>query len=189
MKKVKRQALATVKMARTLSPRSLVRYTVWRWRNNPTDTRVRLRNGLVVEVRSGGGDYWTISEIFFNGQYVLPEGVSPNVRTVVDTGANVGYAALWFLTEYPGCRVTAFEPLPSHVAQIEKHLTGNGLRDRVDLIAAAASTAEGTAVFQDAGPESRPVDDGGEGVQVRLVDWFEHLPSGTIDILKMDIEG
>ena len=185
----KRYASATAKMARSLTPRSLVRYCVWRARKNPADTRVRLRNGLVVEVRATGGDYWTISEIFFNGQYVLPDGESDDVKTVVDTGANVGYAALWFLKEYPQCRVTAFEPLPAHVDQIEKHLTGNGLRDRVTVIAAAASTEEGTAVFQDAGPESRPVDDGGEGVQVRLVDWFEHLPSGTIDILKMDIEG
>src|SRR3954453_23168166 len=109
MKKLKRQALATVKMARTLAPRSLVRYWVWRARNNPTDTRVRLRNGLVVEVRATGGDYWTISEIFFNGQYVR-DGEPADVKTVVDTGANVGYATLWFLTESAQCRVTAFEP-------------------------------------------------------------------------------
>ena len=77
---------------------------------------------------------------------------------------------------------------PTHVAQIEKHLTGNGLRERVELVAAAAATGDGTAVFQDAGPETRPSEDG-EGVEVALVDWFERLPEGPIDVLKMDIEG
>jgi FkbM family methyltransferase len=185
---VRRYAESAVKLARTLTPRSFVRYSVWRARGNPHDTRVRLRNGLVVEVRGLSGDFWTVSEIFFNGQYVLPADAPTDIHTVVDTGGNVGYAALWFLTEFPGSRVTVFEPLPSHVAQIEKHLTGNGLRDRAEVIAAAADTADGTAVFQDAGPESRPADDG-EGVPVALVDWFERLPAGTIDVLKMDIEG
>jgi FkbM family methyltransferase len=188
--KLRRYASSSVKLARVLTPRSFARYSVWRARNNPHDTRVRLRNGLVLEVRGGGGDYWTISEIFFNEQYVMPEGVDLDVRTVIDTGANVGYGTLWFLTEYPACRVTAFEPLQTHVAQIEKHLAGNGLRDRVELIPAAADVADGTAVFQDAGPESRPADaDTAGGVEVKLVDWFAHLPEGTIDVLKMDIEG
>jgi len=187
--KVRRYAQSALKQARALKPRSFARYVVWRARGNPYDTRVRLRNGLVLEVRGGGGDYWTISEIFFYGQYVMPPGAPADVRTVVDTGANVGYAALWFLREHPRCRVTAFEPLPSHVAQIEKHLSGNGLRDRVDLVAAAAATADGSAVFQDAGPESRPAEAGAGGVEVQLVDWFAHLPEGTIDVLKMDIEG
>ena len=185
---VRRYAESTVKIARALTPRSFVRYCVWRARGNPYDTRVRLRNGYVAEVRGGSGDFWILSEIFFNGQYVMPPGAPAEVRTVVDTGANVGYSALWFLGEYPRCRITAFEPLPAHVAQIEKHLTGNGLRDRADLIAAAAAVADGTAVFKDEGPEARPADDG-EGVPVALVDWFERLPEGPIDVLKMDIEG
>jgi len=186
--KLTRQISSTRKIAGALTPRSFLRYSAWRARGNPHDTRVRLRNGLVAEVRGQTGDFWTISEIFFNDQYVLPPGAVEDVRTVVDTGANVGYASLWFLSKYPHCHVTAFEPLPSHVAQIEKHLTGNGLRDRVTLVPAAAATEAGTAVFLDAGPETRPAEDG-EGVEVKLVDWFEHLPEGPIDILKMDIEG
>jgi FkbM family methyltransferase len=187
---VRRYAHSSLRLARALTPRSFVRYAVWRARENPHDTRVRLRNGLVVEVRGGGGDYWTISEIFFNAQYALPPGAPGDVHTVVDTGANVGYAALWFLSEFPGCRVTAFEPLPAHVAQIEKHLNGNGLRDRFDLIVAAAATVDGRAVFRDAGPESRPAEVGeADGVEVALADWFALLPDGVIDVLKMDIEG
>jgi FkbM family methyltransferase len=182
-------AESSLRQARALALRSYVRYSIWRLRNNPSDTRVRLRNGLVVEVRAGDIDYWTMSEIFFNRQYLMPEGMLADVRTVVDTGANVGYAALWFLTEFPGCRVTAFEPLPEHVTQIEKHLVGNGLRDRVVLFAAAAATEDGMAVFRDAGPESRPADPGAGGIEVALVDWFERLPEGTIDVLKLDIEG
>lgn len=185
---LRRQAHGALSFARGLKPRSALRYAVWRARGNHDDMRVRLRNGYVAEVRGGTGDYWILSEIFFNHQYVMPPGVAPDVLTVVDTGANVGYAALWFLGEYPGCRITAFEPLPHHVAQIEKHLTGNGLRERVELVAAAAATGDGTAVFQDHGPETRPSEDG-EGVEVALVDWFERLPEGPIDVLKMDIEG
>jgi FkbM family methyltransferase len=185
---LRRYAESSVKIARALTPRSFVRYSVWRARGNPYDTRVRLRNGFVAEVRGGSGDFWILSEIFFNGQYVMPPGAPRDVSTVVDTGANVGYAILWFLGEFPRCRVTAFEPLPAHVAQIERHVTGNGLGDRVELIPAAAATADGTAVFQDEGPETRPAS-GGDGVEVALVDWFTHLPTGTIDVLKMDIEG
>jgi FkbM family methyltransferase len=120
----------------------------------------------------------------------MPAEAPSRLETIVDTGANVGYACLWLLSECPQARITAFEPVPAHVAQIEAHLRLNGLRDRVELVPAAASVKDGTAHFEDKGPESGPAEDGSaERIVVSLVDWYARLPEGPIDLVKMDIEG
>jgi FkbM family methyltransferase len=177
------------RQAGALGPRSFGRYAVWRSGGQPGEIELRLRGGLRVVVRPGA-DYWTLSEIFFARQYDAGLPLPRDMRTIVDVGANVGYATLWFLHRHPAARVLAFEPVPEHQRQIERHLRMNSLAHRVELVAAAATTADGTARLDPEGPESRLVDEASEGaITVPTVDWFARLPEGRIDLVKMDIEG
>lgn len=45
-----------------------------------------------------------------------------NVRTIVDVGANVGAATLYFAAQYPQARVLAFEPFPSSYELLVRNL-------------------------------------------------------------------
>src|SRR5262245_18478234 len=55
------------------------------------------------------------SEIFEGKTYPQIRFKEP-VRTIVDMGANVGAAAVYFAMTYPGASVFAFEPAPSSYA-------------------------------------------------------------------------
>lgn len=170
---------------------SFVRYAWWRIGGNRRDIKVILRDGTEMMVRRGREDYWILSEIFFDLQYDPPMPVPlAEFDTIVDVGANVGYSCLWFARACPAARILAFEPLPAHVAQTRLNIGLNGLAQRVELVGAAASTADGHVTLQPAGARTAVVaPDAPGGKTVAAVDWFSRLPSSPIDFLKMDIEG
>ena len=188
-----------IRHLRVLEPSSRLHFLLWRsatrrWR----DVTLRLRTGLDLELRHNSTDHYGLSEIFFNNQYRPPAPVSlpPDLRTIVDVGANVGYSCLYFARQFPRAAITAFEPHPGHVSQIGRHLARNRLADRVTLVAAAAGVAEGQAYLTDREAGSRLIpgseQDMGEAhgnIAVPVVDWFASLPQGNIDLLKIDVEG
>ncbi len=51
-------------------------------------------------------------------------------RAVIDVGANVGAAALYFLSRYPSSRVWCFEPAPANVAYLRRN---TGFTDRIEV--------------------------------------------------------
>jgi FkbM family methyltransferase len=148
---------------------------------------VRLKSGLGIRIRSRSTtDYGVAFDIFLRGCYRCPEPVS-QVRRIVDLGANVGYSCLFWCQQYPEARVTAFEPHPKHVSAIVENLSANHFSDRVTVVEAAAGAAEAKAYLRDAGSSSTVTSSPG-GCAVSVVDVFQML-EGTIDILKIDIEG
>ena len=121
--------------------------------------------------------------IFRQGLYAIDGiGESP---TILDVGANIGMASLYFKKQFPNARVTAFEPDPRLADIFKKNLNAFGYH--VDLVQAAAGTTQGTMSFQpDGGDGGRLSDSGSEQVQmVRLKDYL----SDPIHLLKIDIEG
>jgi FkbM family methyltransferase len=148
---------------------------------------VRLKSGLNLRIRSiSTTDYGVAFDIFLRGCYRSIEPVA-QVKRIVDLGANVGYSCLFWCQQYPEARVTAFEPHPTHVGAIAENLSANRFSDRVTVVEAAAGVAEGRAYLRDAGSSST-VTNNPAGYAVPVVDVFKML-DGTIDILKIDIEG
>jgi len=186
-----RAVLAVTRHLLTLRLESFVRYAWWRVGGNRGEIRIGLRDGTRMVVRAGMEDHWIVSEIFFDRQYEPPIPIPfAEFEVIVDVGANVGYSCLWFARVSPQAQILAFEPLPTHIAQAEVNVSLNGLERRVDLVAAAASTASGTVILEPAGARSAVVSEGSRhSVTVPAVDWFSRLPRGAIDLLKMDIEG
>lgn len=175
-----------------LTSASRTPFLLWRARGEKGSLEVVFKNGLRLALRGQTNDYHTAMEIFCADQYVFPETVTlENVRQIVDVGANVGYSLLYFAHTFPEARITAFEPHPQHIAQIHQHLRANRLQDRITLIEAAAGTEPTTAFLYDEGAGSAVQSQGGGSrtLPIPIVDWFDHLPTGAIDLLKMDIEG
>ena len=54
-------------------------------------------------------DIFVLGEILFERQYRLTSQMPPN-GFVLDAGANVGIASIWFLSQFAGIKIHAFEP-------------------------------------------------------------------------------
>ena len=111
--------------------------------------------------------------------------------TFYDIGANVGfYSLLASFLVAPG-KVFAFEPLPTNIDYLRRHLALNAIRN-VDVLEVALSDLTGTGQFQ-AEPTramGRLEDRGNLCVKMSSLDAL--LESGEIsppDSIKMDIEG
>lgn len=172
-----------------LVPTSRLRYTAWRLFGGKHPISLDLASGLQLRVRSmSTTDYDVAWQIYWRGDYVSPQPLR-NVRQVVDLGANVGYSCLYWCHAYPHCRVTAFEPHPVHLESMNDNLKRNGLLDRVKVVAAAAGPSERRSYLTD-GRSSSTVTEHPADFQIRVLDIFrEPEMTGTIDILKIDIEG
>jgi len=112
---------------------------------------------------------------------------------ILDCGANLGLASLFFKRAYPAARITAFEADPAIARMLAANLRRNGAAD-VEVVAAAAWIADGDVAFCGDGADSgaiadhaRPASRPAERVPaIRLVD---RLARERIDLLKLDIEG
>jgi FkbM family methyltransferase len=111
---------------------------------------------------------------------------------ILDCGANVGLASMYFKRQYPRARITAFEADPALAGMCERNLAANGAAD-VEVKAAAVWITRGTVEFVCEGTDSGAVASldlsvSGARKQVpseRLREWLTE----PVDLLKLDIEG
>jgi FkbM family methyltransferase len=172
--------------------RSKIRHVFWRLGLMPTEERVKLSSFPIrILLRRGTHDAHIAREIFQDCQYELIEylAMQNEVRTIVDVGANVGFSVLYFACCYPNAKIICFEPVPSHVSQINRHIDINLLASRVVLHTVAVSIKTGSIFIKEDGAASAMVDSVQDGFPVKAVDWFAMLPTGQLDVVKIDIEG
>jgi len=112
---------------------------------------------------------------------------------ILDCGANIGLASLFYKRQYPEASITAFEADPVIAAQLARNLRSNGAAD-VEVVAAAVWTCDGEVEFVAEGADSgtlaglghRP---GGAMVRVPARRLADLLAREAITLLKLDIEG
>lgn len=182
---------------------SYARYAVWRVTKSRDPLAVALKSGERFKLRPPPAtDLITAYEVFVLRMYDPVLRMMSRPSRVVDVGANVGYTCLLWASAFPGVPITAFEPHPRHLSSLRENLALCRLTNRVEVIGAAAGVRAGRAAFLDAENESglvasgRPASrervaaQGASGqIEVQVVDFFESLGKGPIDLLKMDIEG
>jgi FkbM family methyltransferase len=119
------------------------------------------------------------------------------VKLVVDCGANIGCAAVRFLSHYPQAQVIAIEPDSKNFAVLEGNLAPYGKRatamraavwneDRQVVSCSRGTYADG---LDWATTVSRAEDGGGDTPTVSLYRLLDESGFPAIDILKVDIEG
>lgn len=172
-----------------LTPMSRTRYTLWRLLGGKHSIDLDLDSGIRLRMRSlSTTDYDIAWQIYWRGDYQSPHSLG-DVHQVVDLGANVGYSCVYWCKEYPGCKITAFEPHPVHVEAMNDNLARNGFLHRVKVVAAAAGSSVKDAYLTDA-RSSSTVTEQKSAFQIRVLDIFrEPELTGPIDLLKIDIEG
>jgi FkbM family methyltransferase len=166
------------------------RYLLWRLGGKRWEVALRMKSGKRLLFRPEtrfDRDYGTSYDVFTRRLYDVD---LLDARWIVDLGANVGFASLFFCERFPNARIDAFEPHPGHCERARRLFAINGVEERVTLHQEAVSNRAGEMRLTDESTASRLTNNASEpGINVRTVDFFEWAKQrGTIDILKIDIE-
>jgi FkbM family methyltransferase len=71
-------------------------------------------------LRMGTSDLSTFDQIFIFNEYDFETSISPNV--IIDAGANIGLASIYFANKYNGSRIIAIEPEESNFLLLQKNV-------------------------------------------------------------------
>ncbi|MGZ5431428.1 MAG: FkbM family methyltransferase [Thermoanaerobaculia bacterium] len=136
-----------------------------------------------LHLRAGTSDRYMFEEVFLQGEYAIRQQLDP--KLILDVGANIGCASVWFANRYPNAKIIAVEPDASNVAMLRKNVAPY---PTVRVIEGAVWYESATVALDDHGDKS--------GIQVRAGDGGvrgmtipEIAGTGRIDILKLDVEG
>jgi FkbM family methyltransferase len=143
-----------------------------------------------ILVRPNKTDPFIFEEVFLLDEYDFATAREPKV--ILDIGANVGYASVYFAQRYPGALIIAVEPEASNIEWLHRNTAAypnikvveTGIwshRARLTLVDTNAKSSD----FQLR--ECRAEEDGTEAVTVD--DLLALAQSDHADLVKIDIEG
>jgi len=141
-----------------------------------------------IELRIGTSDGFVFDQVFVDREYEIDY---PSPQRIVDAGANVGLATLWFANRHPNAEIIAIEPDAGNFVQLQRNVRGYpnvrciqaGLWHRSGRLRVQDSQIHAWAYRFEESSDSA-------GIATRTVDDLGgQLPSGSIDLLKLDIEG
>lgn len=152
--------------------------------------------GYVVEAFDYATIRYLFEEIFFKNEYFFSyDGDAP---VIIDCGANIGFAVLFFKWVYPDSTVYAFEPDKATFELLQRNVKRNGLSN-VHLYNAAVADVDGTIDFfvDSDEPGSLVMSTNKERMSkhkvvvdaVSLPRFFRENNIRSVDYFKMDIEG
>lgn len=146
-------------------------------------------------VRSNkGADAFIHSEVFEHEHYRLPLDRAPG--TILDLGANIGLAAVYFGRRYPRAAMACVEPWPDNLRLLAKNLELNGVS--ATIFPAAIHNQDGRVWLEPAERDyaHRIATAAGDGMGQRLEVEALSMPTvlrrlgwDRIGLLKVDIEG
>jgi len=167
-----------------------------RFRKQPTEVAITppgIRHPVHLRLKSS--DVGVYKQIFFDHEYALALRKDPAV--IVDAGANVGFASVFFATTYPQAKVLAIEPEAANFALLQRNVApypavvpiraalwnGNAAIDLVD----PGDGPWGFRTFHGSAPAPYPTLEKVPGMTVEAI--MQNYGIAYIDILKVDIEG
>jgi len=195
-----RRSLARARHARALRTNA---FTDRANRSIITQGRLALSDVFVIKdekfgaqvVRKDTTDWATYNQIFVREDYKFRHSVAP--QTIIDLGANVGYASVWYHAYFPTARIVAVEPDSANVqtARVNFELAcREGGRLEIEETAIwhseshvklvnPAGTAWGFKVY-----EAEPEEPGAFPATTMAAIMQRH-GMDTVDLVKIDIEG
>jgi FkbM family methyltransferase len=161
------------------------------------DLTLRLRSGEKLQIRAD--EFYTFVEVFVARCYSHPHVDLRSCTSIVDVGANVGMASIWFAGECPNARVFAVEPAPLPLERLRRNVAANRLEERITVIPAAIAVQSGTGFVETIGSSTlgrftSTTGAASAGVEVAevqamtLADVLEPA-GGRADLMKLDCEG
>jgi FkbM family methyltransferase len=154
------------------------------------EIRIDLPPGYTVYLRAGSSDIQVFEQIFIRQHYKLETAVSP--ISILDIGANIGLAAVYFKIQFPSAKIVCIEPEASNFDMLVRNT--RNLKD-VKLIKAALWSRKAflKIVNKEAEKFSFIVQESTENEAdfqaVSLDDILRDYNLDRVDLLKMDVEG
>ena len=155
--------------------------------------RLRVADSQPHVAVSDYGELQVMRDILLDEDYALPDVRAP--RLILDVGANIGLAALYFRGQYPDAAIVAIEPDPDTFAKLERNVGGD---PRIRPVNAAAAAEPGELLlFRPPGysiasslKRGDMNDDAYARVRAETLDGLcAELDVAGIDLVKLDVEG
>jgi FkbM family methyltransferase len=174
--------------------RGLLAISAYRLFGHPKEVAIRppyIRNPVHLRLKTS--DEATYVQILLWGQYAFDLPFSP--RVIVDAGANVGMASIFFAHKYPGAKIIAMEAEASNFDVLARNVRPY---PAIIPIHAALWSRDGEIGVCEADPASGVsgnwafVTREGPGVKVRAMTMptlMKELQIQAVDLAKIDIEG
>jgi FkbM family methyltransferase len=159
--------------------------------------QVRLKRILEpFYVRMNTTDWYVLEEIFIDEVYrpAVRSGI-PDVRNVVDLGANTGFSVRLWQIAYPSARIIAVEPDAANLQMCRQNAFDENADDQLRLIqACVVGQPRAVSMNRTGGAwefRIQEADSSDELIEaLTLPGLLERCEmSGTVDLLKCDIEG
>lgn len=178
------------------------------WRHSPRITKVhtaevKMRNRGTIHLRAGESDVAAVREVFGKGQYNIQAFPSVSSRImshyseiinrgrvpiIIDAGANIGAASLWFASQYKEAGIVAIEPEYENFRVLRKNSEFNG---RIRALHAAIGSSAGFVSVHSTGLGwASQTTRSDSGIQmITIEDAAASISMGELFIVKIDIEG
>jgi FkbM family methyltransferase len=155
-------------------------------------TRVKVpRSNASILLRAGTSDIPTFEEVFLDNDYDFSTDNS-EPRFIVDAGANIGCASVYFANRFPNAKIVAIEPESSNMALLRRNIAAYpnisavqaGLWNKETYLEVVDPSADKWA-FQ-----LRECDEKPTSLKAHTVDSIMKAAGvDHVDVLKIDIEG
>lgn len=126
-------------------------------------------------------------EIFINEIYRFEsEKVAPYI---IDAGANIGLATIYFKQLFPDAKITCFEPDPAIYKVLKANIQNFDLQ-QIEVVQKGLSAKNGRAKFISEGADAGRItnQESNEKIEIDLTTLSGYL-NQDVDFLKLDIEG
>jgi len=176
--------------------REPIRLGVRQTRGANAVSRYTLRgSGISIHLRDDvTEDVATLVQTFSQRHYMPPPAIRARLAELgrppraMDLGANIGMFGAWFLSQYPGAKVTAYEADPDNARVHGLTVEANRGTHRWQLYAAAAASEDGEVAFVGGrATNSRLAEPGEDSTTVPAHDVLGR--AADVDLFKVDIEG
>lgn len=149
---------------------------------------------LHIRLGPSGGDWIVLRGVWLHQDYFHP--LISRCHTILDVGANVGMAAVWFRGLIPEVYLACVEPDPRNLPLLRINLAANGIEATVFECAVAPRTGRarlgigidtGWSALENAGLHAHT-----QSLEVetrRIPEILDALGWSRVDLLKLDVEG
>jgi FkbM family methyltransferase len=164
----------------------------------------KIRGGGRIAIRRQNSDYDTFRQVFEHREYFIGnDAVEADIQSrysnilsngqkpiIIDAGANIGLATIWFKAQYPKAAVIAIEPDLENFAVLKENVIAS---DTTLLVNAAVGSLPGSvSLIRDTGMgwavKTRRTQENGISI-ITIDDAIALVPNGVPFIVKIDIEG
>jgi FkbM family methyltransferase len=152
---------------------------------------------ITVLVRTNeGSDAFIFGEVFDHQYYGLGAELPHLPETILDLGANVGFATLYFSRTFPGARLACVEPVPDNFNLLTYNLRLNDVKAVALQVAVGATDGTARMLLHTMAYAHQVIPSAdcpaGEAIEVRSMSVpsiLRELGWSRVGLLKVDIEG